>query len=98
MPGTSGAPVFVTLSKGGSIKEYLFGIVTSYSSLSGHFQTFRGEGELNYILGHATQTMGSYQTIFASLYREQAATKQSDQNYRLDPEFISCLQQIQASP
>ena len=70
LPGTSGSPVFIRLSKNGQTKDYLFALVSSYSHLTGQFRK-RGVYEMDYILTNQKQSLGGYQTIYSLFYRHK---------------------------
>lgn len=70
LPGTSGSPVFIRLTKNGRTKDYLFALVSSYSHLTGQFHK-RGAYEMNYILANQKQSLGGYQTIYSLFYRNK---------------------------
>ncbi len=97
LPGTSGAPVFIRLTKDGKPKDYLYGLVSSYAHLSGQFHT-RGNYEMNHILTHLKQSQGEYQTIFSLFYRNK--TNQTVPNhhamYAKDPIFDLLLRKVKS--
>ncbi len=70
LPGTSGSPVFIRLTKNGRTKDYLFALVSSYAHLTGQFRK-RGAYEMNYILANQKQALGGYQTIYSLFYRNK---------------------------
>ena len=85
LPGTSGAPVFVRLNKDGKEKEYVFGLVNSFSSLSGMFHGKESK-EHQYILGNKKKALGAYQTIFCPMYKNvQSLENTRSKTYERDP-------------
>lgn len=91
LPGTSGAPVFITLTLNGKKQDYLFGIVTSFAHLSGRHQAPKGTPEYRYILDNRGKVFGEYQTIFALFYEEDHLySKANSKSYRKD-KFLSSL-------
>ncbi len=98
LPGTSGAPVFVTLTINGKKEDFLFGLVTSFSHLSGKFQAPTGQTEHDYILRNKDKAFGQYQTIFALFYQEDSLPLNPHANtklYKKDMAFSSLLNQLQ---
>lgn len=70
LPGTSGSPVFIRLTKDGKTKDYLFALVSSYSHLTGQFHK-KAPYEMDYILTNQKQALGGYQTIYSLFYRNK---------------------------
>ncbi|MDP4724764.1 MAG: hypothetical protein NWS47_00505 [Alphaproteobacteria bacterium] len=70
LPGTSGSPVFIRLTKNGKTKDYLFALVSSYAHLTGQFHK-RGAYEMDHILANQKQSLGGYQTIYSLFYRHK---------------------------
>ncbi|MBY0281102.1 MAG: S1 family peptidase [Alphaproteobacteria bacterium] len=96
LPGTSGAPVFVTLMVNGRKQDYLFGIITSFAHLSGRHQAPKGQPEYQYILENREKVFGQYQTIFALFYEEDNLySKANSKRYRRDKYLSSLLLKIQ---
>lgn len=96
LPGTSGAPVFITLTLNGKKQDYLFGIVTSFAHLSGRHQAPKGKPEYEYILENRGKIFGEYQTIFALFYEENNLySKANSKSYRKDKFLSSLLLKIQ---
>ena len=96
LPGTSGAPVFITLTINGKTQDYLFGMVTSFAHLSGHHQAPKGQSEYQYILENREKAAGEYQTIFALFYEEDNLySKANSKSYRKDKFLSSLLLKIQ---
>ena len=95
LPGTSGSPVFIRLIQNGKPKDYLFGLVSSYSRLTGQFHT-RGAAEMDYILLHQSQSLGGYQTIYSLFYRTKMDehTPQASSLYEQDPIFQKLLKTV----
>jgi hypothetical protein len=97
LPGTSGAPVYVTLVKNGEPKDYLLGIITSFSHLSGQLQAPYGQTEHAYILNAPREKItGSYQTILALFYQENTQRIEKHggtffKTYQMDPFFFKML-------
>ncbi|NBT85259.1 MAG: serine protease [Alphaproteobacteria bacterium] len=97
LPGTSGAPVFITLTINGKKQDYLFGIVTSFSHLSGHHQAPKGQPEYQYILENREKIFGQYQTIFALFYEEDNLySKANSKRYSKDKYLSGLLLKIQS--
>lgn len=95
LPGTSGSPVFIRLTKDGKTKDYLFGLVSSYAHLTGQFHK-KGPYEMDYILTHQRQALGGYQTIYSLFYRnktDEPAPKQYA-TYTQDPVLRFLLKAI----
>ena len=100
LPGTSGAPVFVTLMQNGKQVDYLLGLVTSFSHLSGQHQAPRGQEEYQYILENKDKVFDHYQTIFALFYQEDnqpTDLKLGTKLYRKDGFLSKILLEIQAA-
>jgi hypothetical protein len=98
LPGTSGAPVFTTLTVNGKKEDFLLGIVTSFSHLSGKFQAPKGQAEYEYILKNKDKAFGQYQTIFALFYQEDSLPLNPRANtklYKKDRAFSTMLNQFQ---
>ncbi len=98
LPGTSGAPVFVTLTINGKKEDFLFGLVTSFAHLSGKFRAPKGQAEHKYILENTDKVFGQYQTIFALFYQEDSLPLNPRANtkmYKRDRAFSSLLTQLQ---
>jgi hypothetical protein len=96
LPGTSGAPVFVTLTVNGKKEDYLFGMVTSFAHLSGHHQAPKGQSEYQYILSNTEKAFGAYQTIFALFYEEDNLFSNAHtKRYRKDKFLSELLSKIQ---
>lgn len=70
LPGTSGSPVFIRLTKNGRTKDYLFALVSSYAHLTGQFHK-KGAYEMDHILANQKQSLGGYQTIYSLFYRNK---------------------------
>lgn len=97
LPGTSGAPVFITLILNGKKQDYLFGMVTSFAHLSGHHQAPKGQPEYQYILENRKKILGEYQTIFALFYEEDNLySKANSKSYRKDKFLSGLLLKIQS--
>ena len=101
LSGTSGAPVFVELMVNGKIQEYLFGIVTSFSTLSDYaFHSPKGINEREYILREKRENIyGRYQTIFALFYQlEDNYLKENSKkrSYRKDYNLTELLDKLKS--
>lgn len=100
LPGTSGAPVYVTLNTNGKPTDYLLGVVTSFSHLSGRFQAGFFQKEHEYILSSPRDAIvGSYQTILALPYLEdtQAISKKGSKilkAFRPDPFIANMISKL----
>ncbi|MHA1558511.1 MAG: hypothetical protein ACTSXG_01695 [Alphaproteobacteria bacterium] len=85
LPGTSGAPVFITLETNKKQKDYLFGWVVAFSSIDGEAGL-----NANEILDMKKEDLyNNYQTIFAVPYTEDTKSKQKV--FTIDPIFHSFL-------
>ncbi len=95
LPGTSGSPVFIQLIKNGQKKWYLFGVVSSFSHLSGIFHG-RGSHEADYILTHHKESLGNYQTIYSLVYQNIQYEQHLPHTkiYAYDPQIMHALMQI----
>lgn len=71
LPGSSGAPVFMTLMENGSSKTYVFGIIQSFSHLAASsFRHRSGEEETHRLLTKRRQKIyGHYQSVFCIPYK-----------------------------
>lgn len=95
LPGTSGSPVFIRLKENGKITDYLFGLVSSFSHITGQFRK-RGAYEMDYILSHVKNCLGGYQTIYSLFYRTDTFEKSLPNTaiYTKDPEFQSLMKRV----
>jgi hypothetical protein len=84
LPGTSGAPVFITVEDEYCQKKtYLIGIVTSFANLSGEFLTYKGKQEVEHILKKPQEAYNRYITILALFYKQSNDPRKifSDKRY-----------------
>lgn len=88
LPGTSGSPVFAHIEGGLA----LFGIISAFAPMR-EFLAPRGTSELEKILHNPKGAIGKYQTIFASLYKENThIILEGDYIYfELDPIVVDIL-------
>jgi hypothetical protein len=83
--------------KNGDPKDYLLGIITSFSHLSGQLQAPYGQTEHAYILNAPREKItGSYQTILALFYQENTQRIEKHggtffKTYQMDPFFFKML-------
>lgn len=98
LPGTSGSPVFASVSdvnpiSGAPIKRtFLLGLISSFAHISGQFRYQTSTQEIDYILDTNHEALNQYQTIFSLPY-----TKTKDNLYTIDPivqQFIEVAEQI----
>ncbi|MDP3372536.1 MAG: hypothetical protein Q8S21_06605 [Candidatus Paracaedibacteraceae bacterium] len=95
LPGTSGSPVFIRLIENGKKVDYLFGLVSSFSHLTGQFRK-RGHSEMDYILSDVKNCMGGYQTIYSLFYRTDTFEKSAPNTaiYSQDPQFKMLMKTV----
>jgi hypothetical protein len=99
LPGSSGAPVFIKLTKNNEVKTYVFGLIQSFSHLSASsFHHGAGDRETHHIL-HAERDKlyGHYQSVFCipyKLYQPLEAYKNSPKTYRLSHKIKKILDDL----
>jgi hypothetical protein len=99
LPGSSGAPVFITLIENGVPKTYVFGIIQSFSHLAGaSFRHGSGDQETHRILTKRREKIyGLYQSVFCIPYKlSQPLHPHQDtpKTYRLSRHIKKILEEL----
>lgn len=95
LSGTSGAPVFVKING----QTYLLGIITSFSHISGQFQTYKGKEEVIFLLQNPEIAYNSYMTIFALFYKQSNDPRKALANkryYELDQDCLQIIENLRS--
>jgi hypothetical protein len=103
LPGSSGAPVFITVTEKGLPKTYVFGLIQSYSHLStSTFKHASGERETRRLLkGKRHKLYGHYQSVFCipyKLYQPLQAYKNTPKIYRLSQRIKTIIDELNGVP
>ena len=99
LPGSSGAPVFITLTENGVPKTYVFGIIQSFSHLAGvSFRHSSGDQEMHRILTKRRQKIyGIYQSVFCIPYKLSQPlhpNQDTPKTYRLSRHVKKILEEL----
>jgi len=100
LPGSSGAPVFINLTKNNQQKTYVFGLIQSFSHLSASsFRHPAGTQETHHLLTTPRNKLyGRYQSIFCipyKLHQPLVAYRNPPQTYRLSKHVKNILEELQ---
>lgn len=99
LPGSSGAPVFISVIENGVNKTYVFGLIQSFSHLAGSsFRHSSGDRETHRILTKSRQKIyGLYQSIFCipyKLYQPLLPNQNTPKTYRLSRHVKKILDEL----
>jgi len=99
LPGSSGAPVFITLTENGAPKTYVFGLIQSFSHLAeATFRHGSGDRETHRILTKRRQKIyGIYQSVFCIPYKLNQPlhpNQDSPKTYRLSRHVKKILDEL----